>query len=172
MTIKSKTTPVVIFLFIITLFCVIIFAGICEGDIVVPIFVGVLLLLITVRYWIATGRVFTLSEKGCEVRFLCFKQAYSWDQFMVKKEESCQGYISYKNQYTDGVYFSRRKVHKPDWMSPVDYSLWIHPFSFVFINFRKANLTKTEKALPTVYEVERELFIRFMNEWNIKIEKE
>ncbi len=169
MTIKSKTTPVIIFLFIMMIAVTILFFGICTDMIAIPIAIGLLFLSITVRFWIAAGREFTLSKKGCEVRFLCFSKLYLWDDLIVKRSESRQ-HISYKNKYSDGVYFFHRKIHKPALMSPVDYSLWIHPFSFIFINFRNANETKTEKALPAIYEAEKKEFYSLMKEWKITIE--
>ena len=169
MIIKSKTTPVVIFLFFLLLVTVTAFMLNFETNIIITLFIGLILALIITRYWIVTGKVLIMDEKGCTVCFLCFKRTYLWDEFKVKKLEKNQFYISYKNQYSECIIFSRRNTHKPKWMSPIDYSFWVHPFSFFFVNFRKADLSAIEKTFPAVYEVDREEFTDLMKKWNVMI---
>lgn len=169
MVIKSKTTPVVFFSFLILLMTVTAFILKFEGDIIVTSLIGLILALIITRYWIATGKILIMNENGCKVRFLFFEKSYTWNEFNVKRLENNQFYISYKNQYTECVIFSQRNIHKPKWMSPVDYSFLVRPFSIVFVNFKKANLSAIEKTLPAIYEVDRDEFMGLMKKWNVMI---
>lgn len=166
MKIKSNTSWVVLLLFIMSLLIVIVFFHICKSNPIIAVLTGLLLMTATLKYWIATGKVLIMDEKGCTVKFLCLKKTYSWDDFKVKKVEK-GSYISYKNQYCECAFFSPRNVHKPKWMAPVDYSFWISRFSFVFVNFKNSNMSKIEKTLPAIYEVEKEEFIELMNKCDI-----
>lgn len=177
MIIKSDKEALYIFVSILiaSLFCFFVLLSYDVG-VAFPLFVLIVMLIFSVRYWITTGRVFEMEEQGCTIRFLGFSKFYKWDEFTVKNYvDFTQMPINGTTNY-GGVVFSPRRVRQPKWMQPVSYCMYVHlsPFSFVFVNFKTQRLYREKWTYvnPDIYVYDEDLFFEKLREWNVIISKE
>lgn len=170
MIIKSKGNNAIIFFSIIAIivyyFIMIVTFG--KDFIIVTSLISVLLLVLIIRYWIATGKTIIINEYGCSISFLGFKREYKWDELETKHIEYYNNSIEYRTLYHGGVVFSEKEIKKPKWVKAATYSIFIHPISVFFIYF-KPKRPKLYYKYPQIYEIEKGLFIDKMREWKVDI---
>ena len=127
-------------------------------------------ILVTVRYWIAIGRIVQFDSFGITVSFLCLKKQYSWDQINTIKLFQCSDGFGYRINYTKGIEFSRKSLMRPSWLKPLQYCIMFHPFSYIPIHFAPQNQAPIKH--PSIYEVDRNRFIMLLTEHGITIHEE
>ncbi|MBQ4563441.1 MAG: hypothetical protein IJA58_03045 [Lachnospiraceae bacterium] len=141
--------------------------AIAEKSIVGAVLVFGLPLLLMIRYWVATGRTIKLDRYGCEVTFLGYRKKYLWEEMKYRKYENAESYRFYKTLFLESVFFSRKNIRKPIWMSPEWYCIWRHPFSTFFVYFRPK--AKVRRLPVFIYCVEEDEFRQHLAEWGVEI---
>ena len=136
-------------------------ASICFSSIFCMI-----LLLIALRYWIATGRTLIMDKNGCRVSFLWYKKAYSWNE-LTKYTETYENIISYRFLHDGGYIFSTKPINKPKWMGPIEYCAIVHPFAVFFVCCTPPELTKAHKQYALIYPVDKEELTACFLKWEV-----
>ena len=136
-----------------------------------------LIYLFVVFYLINVGRKIELTKDGCIISFLWIKRRYSWEEYPIKKvERYSDRYNSWAplTPYDEGAVFSkvsvkRSKKYRP--AEPRSYLTW-YVFSTVWVCFRNEMCKKKWTRYYTdFFEVDKEEFLRKMEEWGVELEK-
>ncbi|MBQ3004412.1 MAG: hypothetical protein IJD88_00630 [Clostridia bacterium] len=130
------------------------------------------LLLFTIRFWITYGRTLIMDEEGCTVKFLCFRRKYKWTELKTKRVEDYTRALRYREPFTGGVIFCKKRTRKPKWLTPSNHCMLVHPFSFFFVYFDPhTNVPEGSYHYQIkAYVVEKEKFLKQMKEWNVDLE--
>ena len=170
MIIKSKGNNAIIFFSIIAIIVLFFIMIVTFGKdcIFVTSLMSILLLLLTIRYWIATGKTIIINEYGCSISFLGYKREYRWCELETKYIEYYNNSIEYRTLYRGGVVFAEKEIKKPKWIKAATYSVFINPISVFFIYF-KPEKPQLHYKYPQIYEIEEGLFIDKMKEWKVDI---
>lgn len=172
-------------LIIMIMFCVttLIMGTHFHAPLLLLIMVCVLECVYFLYHLVAVGRTIYLDEDGCIVTFGKYQKRYKWEEFIVKRVELYRG-----TEYRYSVYnkvkivvLSPHKIYryhktykKGQWTAPA-YCAARYPFSMVYIymiserNLKKAQLDKKVCDLSG-YEVEEDMFLQKLKEWNIELE--
>lgn len=166
MVIKSDkgNTGIIIFLLIIL---VLVFLIIGQQSLIGALVVCAIPLLLALRYWIATGRTIVISENGCTVSFLWYKKHYLWEELKTKQFGDYKGCYGYRSPYQGGAEFSPSCIRKPVWLMPTEYSVLVHPLSYVFVYFRPNKLSTIDAQYPMIYTVDEVVFRTKLKEWGV-----
>lgn len=142
------------------------------------LFAGVILyavlFLIFLRIIFVNGRTIIMDEKGCVVKFMCFKKTYLWSELNTKRIFDCSCACNGQVPYKRGVVFSKRKkIRFPSFWTPSDYAIkWGNPFSFFFLYFKPTDENRKNASPFTNYymiEISEEMFLVKMKEWGITL---
>lgn len=137
------------------------------------VFLSVYLILLSsllMRYWIVMCRVLIFNKHGCTVKFLWFTKTYRWEELETISYLDLRNSYGYRQPYKSGAIFCANKVNKPQWMMPADYCMLIHPFSCFFVYFDPIMVRKRgDLNFPNIYAVERDIFLKQLSEWNVKL---
>lgn len=131
---------------------------------------GSILLLLTIifitRWCIAVFRTIILSSTGITVKFLWIRGDIPWDEVRVSFE-------SYKNSVLHSRYtlygaavFYRRSVYfrKPKSWQPLNYNIFVHPFSFVYVYFPE----QKNYEGPDPFPLNKQVLEEKLAAWKIK----
>lgn len=136
-----------------------------------PVVTAFILAVIVIRYWISVCRTFVLSPEGCTIKFLCFCLNYKWTDFKTMRIEDYSNRSGYRLHYTSGVILSCRRIKKKTWLMPAVYSLFLHPFSFIYIHFDPhIEFNRWDVRCPDLYVVEENEFLSQLMEWGVTLE--
>ena len=127
--------------------------------------------IILVRYWISIGRTLIMNEEGCTVKFFWYSRTYSWSELETKQIEDYTHSYGGRQPYKAGAIFYHKQTKKPSWLPPDGWSVFLHPFSFVFVLFNPHVEYKAAVAYPypDAYLVEETEFRKKMAEWNVEL---
>ena len=107
-----------------------------------------------------------MDENGCTVSFLFFSHFYSWDSFKTKRLENYNNSIGYRQPYLEGVVFFEKECKKGRLLMPAEYSIFYHPFSFIYVYFTPpTNL----RQIPPIYTVDKGVFLELLAKWEIDL---
>lgn len=164
----EKAMIQIIFLFWGMIFIFLFFSCI-NGMYVLGIPVSFIMGIVAVRYWMALGRTLVLDEKGCSVKFLWYEKNYKWEDLIVKQQANYKNVFSYRFPYTEGIIFSPYFIRKPKWLGPVEYSILVHPLSFIFLFFSSERDTNLNFA--GIYEVDENTIKENLRKWHVELSK-
>ena len=126
---------------------------------------------------IVFGRTLILDEKGCTIRFWKYQKTYRWEEFKIKRMEDYRNiYRSSTDQipFSSVVFFSTKKLHKPDIMQFFTYNIFLRPFSFSFfyVYFKVEDMHWGGYLVPypEIYPVDEKEFLEKMQEWGVELE--
>lgn len=118
-------------------------------------------------YWMALGRTLVFSEKGLEVRFLWIVRTYAWEQIKARNYVDCTNSIGHRSPYTHGAEFQRSCPYRPKWLKPGEFSIYVRPWSYVFVYFPPKNRPGRRSENAPRYEVDETTFRNTMSELGI-----
>lgn len=130
------------------------------------------LFLFTFRIYVSVGRTLTMNQEGCTISFLCFRRTYKWSEFRVIRLIKCTPDVLHGFPYSEGCIFlrKRKKLH-PDLVT--EYSIFIRPYSFIYVYFKpEKELKKWYESYLPKYEIEKNIFMDKMHEWNVAVQAE
>lgn len=159
----------VILMFLVLLLAIILMWYISRSFWFVAAF-SAIILLPAFMFWINTGRVLTLSENGCEIRFLWYKRFYCWEDFQEKKIEDYQNSFGHLSPYEGGIVLSSKKYRRSLRFDPAYYGM-LRPFTFVYIYFRP-KILPNPNPYPMVFAVDEEEILTKFKEWGIDLKKD
>ena len=89
-----------------------------------------------IREWISLGRTIHITNQGLKISFLFFTKEYSWSQLKTKRIADYSKAFGSGDNSGRGIDFS---VHERNCkgIKPIDYSVWFHPFTYVFVAFEQ-----------------------------------
>ena len=175
MTIKSEK---ILWKYILIAFVAILLLGIiCITDGMFVFMMCGLSFYVLICTAISLGKTIILDEKGCTLCFWKYKKIYRWEEFKIKRMEDYRNiYRSSTDQipFSSVVFFSTKKLHKPDIMQFFTYNIFLRPFSFSFFYF----YFKVEDMhwggylvpYPEIYPVDEKEFLEKMQEWGVELE--
>ena len=111
-----------------------------------------------------------MSEDGCVVKFLFWKQRYTWDELKTKlivyNGVSASKEPFRAHQYTKTVVFSKKEKFKIPTFIDIEthYHICLKPWSYFIVNLK----TKEQRASWPTYEIDEELFMSKMAEWGVE----
>ncbi len=152
------------------LICVAFIGG--KINIILTCIVFVFFFSYTIKFWITYGRTLIMDEEGCTVKFLGFSRKYKWTELKTKRIEDYTRALSYREPYTGGVIFYKKRTRKPQWITPANYSFCVHPFTFFFVYFTPNTSAPVGSYhyRMKVYEVNENEFLNQFKEWNVELE--
>ena len=137
------------------------------GVIVAMVVLGVLSVILVLNC-ITLGRTITMGAAGCKIEIAGVSRIYAWEEVLVKRIEGA--HLGFRFGYTHGgVFFSVVPTSKPRWLDPMLYCLLRHPFSCFFVYFVTPSEKVDKGATNGIYEVEKEPFLKQLEEWGIDI---
>lgn len=120
-------------------------------------------------YWIAVGRRFVLDQNGIMVLFLWYKKEIPWAEMRVKKYFHTNGdSYGYREPYTEGVEFCCKDLQRPKWIKPFQYTVLVHPISYIVFNFPIA--APQNIKYPPLYEVDKSALDQKLADWNVDMQ--
>ena len=126
-------------------------------------------------YIVDLGRKVELSKEGCTVSFLFIKRRYAWEEYRIKKVEEYYGGPTWerKTPYKEGVIFSKVSVKRPSKYRPEKPYLhsFHEAFFTVWICFQNEMSVKKMFGYQPLYDVDRNMLFRKMEEWGIELEQ-
>ena len=162
-----------LFLCVLLFCCVLGFSGImyaASHNVLFSVLILLVLAYTVFRYWVSVGRILTLNEEGCTVQFLWISRFYRWKDMKTIQIEDYTNSLGYRQPYKTGIVFSPRKIRKPKWLMPAEYSFFVHPFSCIYIYFDPhLTYSKWDYRCPDIYLAEEVVFIQKMLEWHVEL---
>lgn len=130
---------------------------------------GLLLLIIAYpicfAYWLSVGRTIDIDAWGITVTFLFIKKHYLWNDLEVKRYINCEKSYGARDIVLSGAEFYAKPVRRPNWMKPSVYSGFFHPFSYIYVYFRSAEVDKNR--YPLFYGINENSFKDALNQWGV-----
>ncbi len=181
MTIKSSKGQHLAYILIIVFFVIIFFRPLLDQNFDANSvrssdgfwYVSIAVMIIfALRIYVSVGRTLTMNQEGCTISFLCFRRTYKWSEFKAIRLIKCMPDVLHGFPYSEGCVFlkKREKLH-PELVT--EYSIFIRPFSFVYVYFKPEKELKKwyESYLPR-YEIEKVIFMEKMRKWNVPVQGE
>lgn len=136
---------------------------------IIPAFVIVVgTICLLALYCITIGRTFIMDASGCEIIFWKYTRNYAWSNISLKRLEPA--HLGLRQEYHNGgVFFSPFPVRKPEWLDPTLYCMFSHPFSCFYVYFVPPDANPQTSGTPGIYEVDRIIFLRQLEEWGVKL---
>ena len=131
-----------------------------------------LLFLFTLCVYVSVGRTFTMNQEGCTISFLCFRRTYRWSEFRTIRLMKYTPDVLHGFPYSEGcVFLKKRKKLHPKLVT--EYSVFIRPFSFIYVYFKpEKELKKWHQSYLPKYEIEKTTFMQKMHEWNVAVQED
>ena len=133
---------------------------------------GLLLLIITYPvcfvYWLSIGRTIEIDAFGITVTFLFYKKHYLWDDLHLKRYVDCRKCYGFKDIALSGAEFAIKPIRRPDWMKPSMYSVYFHPFSYIYVYFKPKVFVKNQ--YPLFFGVDENSFKEALNQWGVNMQ--
>ena len=124
--------------------------------------VPVLLIIVAIKYCIASLRTIELSKVGIQVSFLCFKKLYLWNDLATKRIVDLKH--EHRIAYKRAVIFCKNKTRIFK-RTPGIYNILVNSFNFVCIYFEVKN------NHFRLYEVNETIFLEILNFWGVELEE-
>ena len=121
-----------------------------------------------VMFVFSSGRTVSLDENGCTICFLWIKKTYAWSEMKTKRIERFSlpsMWDRYQYPYPKSAIFAPYKVFKFKLMIRPWHYVWLHPFSFIYINFPQKTVSHVKDC-----EIDEEEFWLKMKEWGVTID--
>lgn len=121
-------------------------------------------LVFCARWTVSVFRTFSFTEVGITVTFWRWKKEIPWNEVTVRVENYENSLVPTRDSCKESVVFTTKRTHKPASIQPLPYSVFLHPFSYVFVDARES----------LTYPVDKQEFLemlsRFGVEWvNIRV---
>lgn len=133
---------------------------------------GSILLLLTIifitRWCIAVFRTIILSPAGISVKFLWIRKEIPWDEVSVSFESYENCVLTSRCTSYGAAVFYRRSVcfKKPKSWQPLNYNIFVHPFSFVYVYFPE----QKNYEGPDPYPLKKQVLEEKLAAWEIRHE--
>ena len=127
--------------------------------------------LVSCASWtVSVFRTFSFTEVEITVTFWRWKKEIPWNEVTVRVENYENSLLNGRNSCKESVVFTTKRTHKPASIQPLSYSVFLHPFSCVFVDVRES----ANYVGPMVHPVNKQEFLemlsRFGVEWvNIRV---
>ena len=121
-------------------------------------------LVFCARWTVSVFRTFSFTEVGITVTFWRWKKEIPWNEVTVRVENYENSLLNGRNSCKESIVFATKRTHKPAIIQPLSYSVFLHPFSYVYVYTRES----------LIYPVDKKEFLemlsRFGVEWgNIRV---
>lgn len=121
-------------------------------------------LVFCVRWMVSVFRTLSFTEAGITVTFWRWKKEIPWNEVTVRVENYENSLVPTRNSCKESVVFTTKRTHKPAIIQPLSYSVFLHPFSYVYVDVQES----------LTYPVDKQEFLemlsRFGVEWvNIRV---
>ena len=166
MVIKSGKEYLIVGLSIVVLTTLVSFVIADMGYILVSIALAVLSIAGAVSYSIVVGRTVTMDQSGFTISLLKYQRFYKWEDLVIRRMEGPHMGLRNSN-INGGVFFSLKKVRKPEMMDPALYCSLFHPVSCFFVFF--SSLGNNDKC-QGIYPVNKDRFVEQLKEWGVKLD--
>lgn len=124
-----------------------------------------------ISHWMVIGRTLRMDEQGCSVCFLCYRKRYQWEELQVKSVEYHDHDSGLRLPYTGGIVFIAKGKRGPRKLYDLlDYNSSC-PFSSFFVFFRPEEPVDKWTYYKGVYEVDKEQFMKKLEEWRVEIQE-
>lgn len=125
--------------------------------------------ILYISYLITIGRIITMTDFGCKIKFWKYTREYAWDAITLKRQEP--PHLGLRLPYHHGgVFFSIRPSRKPAWLDPTLYCMFCHPVSCFYVYFSPNGVKQDQSTTPGIYEVGKNEFLCQLKTWGIEIE--
>lgn len=145
-----------------------------KVNIVILLLYEFVLGFISIRYLIATGRTIELDPNGCTVNFYGYRKFNQWENLKTKRIESARNTrILFLPYHLKCVVLCKKNICKKGIWRAEGYSIYIHPFSVVYIYLipkEKLRKIKVDISEYLGYVVEEELFMEKIKKWNVEMD--
>ena len=146
-------------------------------NIVVMLLVAAWIYIMFIFGIMMSAKKMELTKNGCTISILFRKKFYPWEEYQVKRlERFHKNKLGGKHMviYDEGVVFSRKPLKvigmKKYW--EVRFA-WRHKaFSTVWFCFQTEESRKKGMERYIVYDIDKNLFFRKMEEWGIELDPE
>ena len=116
------------------------------------------------RWTVSVFRTFSFTEVGITATFWRWKKEIPWNEVTVRVENYENSLMNGRNSCKESVVFTTKRTHKPASIQPLSYSVFLHPFSYVYV------YTRESLTYPVDKQEFLEMLSRFGVEWvNIRV---
>ena len=122
-----------------------------------------------VRYWIAFGRTISVDSDGVQISFLWCRHRINWDDMHRIAFFDRRNTIGYKDVAITGIEFFSTSKNRPPKLSPSSYCLFLHPMSYVFLNFSESVSQPKGVHYPAQYQVKKDVIVTLLESNNVPI---
>ena len=121
-------------------------------------------LVFCASWTVSVFRTLSFTEVGITVTFWRWKKEIPWNEVTVRVENYENSLLNGRNSCKESIVFTTKRTHKPASIQPLSYSVFLHPFSYVYVDARES----------LTYPVDKQEFLemlsRFGVEWvNIRV---
>ena len=97
------------------------------------------------RWTVSVFRTLSFTEAGITVTFWRWKKEIPWNEVTVRVENYENSLLNGRNSCKESVVFSTKRTHKPAIIQPLSYSVFLHPFSYVYVYTRESLIYPVDK---------------------------
>ena len=118
---------------------------------------------------IASSRTFVLDENGCTVSLWRFQKTYRWEDMKTKQQENFGAAWRSIGWMNEGIVFCVHRTKRPLIIPVVYYCAFRHPFSYIYIEFKKKKPDGTTQS--SLYAIDEQELKTHLNEWGVQLDK-
>lgn len=122
------------------------------------------------RFWIAFGKTITFDSYGIRISWTIFRKSIHWNDVYSMGTFQCENTLGYKDVSVEGVEFMTSKKRRPAAISPSMYSMFYHPWSYIFLSYNEKVSQPKGVQYPLFYEVDKAGVAAFLKSINISID--
>lgn len=121
-------------------------------------------LVFCARWTVSIFRTLSFTQAGITVTFWRWKKEIPWNEVTVRVENYENSLVPTRDSCKESVVFATKRTHKPASVPAGVYSIFFHPFSYVYVDVQES----------LTYPVDKQEFLemlsRFGVEWvNIRV---
>lgn len=115
-------------------------------------------LVFCVRWTVSVFRTLSFTEAGITVIFWRWKKEIPWNEVTVRVENYANSFLTGRYDCMESVVFSTKRTHKPAIIQPLSYSVFLHPFSYVYVYTRES----------LIYPVDKQEFLEMLSRFGVE----
>ena len=116
------------------------------------------------RWTVSVFRTLSFTQAGITVTFWRWKKEIPWNEVTVRVENYENSLVPTRDSCKESVVFATKRTHKPASVPAGVYSIFFHPFSYVYVDAQES------LTYPVNKQEFLEMLSRFGVEWvNIRV---
>ena len=121
-------------------------------------------LVFCASWTVSVFRTLSFTEVGITVTFWRWKKEIPWNEVTVRVENYENSLVPTRDSCKESVVFATKRTHKPASVPAGVYSIFFHPFSYVYVDVQES------LTYPVDEQEFLEMLSRFGVEWvNIRV---